>query len=79
MEAFLEQHILESGGNDVLSSNLFQNAPSVLQMQSAENLEQMLKEVRSVAAQLMTTKLKHLYLIKGSSRYLISVNIISKL
>lgn len=69
LEAFLEQRILESDGSDVLSSNLFQNAPSALQIQSVGKLNEMQKEVRMLIAQLMTTKLKHLYLIKGSSRY----------
>ncbi|CAL1265495.1 unnamed protein product [Larinioides sclopetarius] len=71
LEAFLEQRLLEaeSAGNDVLSSSLFHNAPSVLQMQSTESLKQMLSSVKSISSQLMTTKLKHLYLIKNSPRY----------
>lgn len=69
LEAFLEQRIFESDENDVLASNLFQNAPSILQMQSTDDVKQMLVQVRSVIGQLMTMKLKHLYLIKGSTRY----------
>ncbi|GBM61360.1 CDK5 regulatory subunit-associated protein 3 [Araneus ventricosus] len=71
LETFLEQRLFEaeSAGNDVLSSNLFHNAPSDLQMQSTESLKQMLSSVKSISSLLMTTKLKHLYLIKNSPRY----------
>lgn len=71
LETFLEQRMLEvdSSSGDILASNLFQNAPSILQMQSADAIKQMLSSVKNISSQLMTTKLKHLYLIKSSPRY----------
>ncbi|GIY53621.1 hypothetical protein CDAR_58451 [Caerostris darwini] len=71
LTTFLEQRLLEAetAGSDVLSSSLFHNAPSILQMQSTDGLKDMLNVVKSLSMQLMTTKLKHLYLIKSSPRY----------
>ncbi|KAG8190596.1 hypothetical protein JTE90_017861 [Oedothorax gibbosus] len=71
LETFLEQRVLEteSSENDVLSSTFFHEAPPVLQMQSIESLREMLSSVKTISSQLMTTKLKHLYLIKSSPRY----------
>lgn len=71
LEAFLDQRIweAESSGSDVLSSSIFQNAPQILQLQSTDSLKQMLSSTKSISSQLMTTKLKHLYLMKSSPRY----------
>ncbi|XP_035223364.1 CDK5 regulatory subunit-associated protein 3-like [Stegodyphus dumicola] len=38
-------------------------------MQSVKNIREMLNLVTDISSQLMSTKLKHLYLIKGCSRY----------
>ncbi|XP_042904886.1 CDK5 regulatory subunit-associated protein 3 isoform X2 [Parasteatoda tepidariorum] len=71
LESFLEQRVreIESYSGDVLASNLFQNAPPLLQMQSVDAIKDMLNSVKAISSQLMTTKLKHLYLIKSSPRY----------
>ncbi|GFT60099.1 hypothetical protein NPIL_313531 [Nephila pilipes] len=71
LEAFLDQRVMEaeSSSSDVLSSSFFNNAPEILQMQSTDVLKQMLNSTKSLSSQLMTTKLKHLYLIKSSPRY----------
>ncbi|GFV19625.1 CDK5 regulatory subunit-associated protein 3 [Trichonephila clavipes] len=71
LEAFLDQRIteVEFSDSDILSSNLFQDAPAILQMQSTDSLKRMLSSTKSLSSQLMTTKLKHLFLIKSSPRY----------
>ncbi|XP_054714638.1 CDK5 regulatory subunit-associated protein 3-like isoform X2 [Uloborus diversus] len=71
LEAFVSQRILEceSSVSDALSSSIFHNAPASLQIQSVESFRKMENDVKNIASQLMTTKLKHLYLIKSSSRY----------
>ncbi|UYV67249.1 cdk5rap3 [Cordylochernes scorpioides] len=68
LESFLEQRLVELKlPTDVLSLNLFQNAPHL--NQNVTDVESMLKAVREVTSSLSTVKLQHLFSICTSPKY----------
>ena len=67
LEAFLSQRIQEMKGDDVLTSNQFQAAPSCLNV-NEDDLQSMLGEVRGILGQLTSSKMQNLILIRSSPR-----------
>ncbi|XP_069175731.1 CDK5 regulatory subunit-associated protein 3 [Procambarus clarkii] len=70
LEGFLGQRLseLECEGS-VFSFNQFTNAPPSVQDHTADQVREMLSQVKSLVTKLSTTKLQHLYLISSSPRY----------
>lgn len=70
LETFLDQRSQEMHGEgDVLSSNRFQMAPPVLQLQTEDSVAAMLATVRMVLNSLTNKKMLSLQLIRASPRY----------
>jgi len=70
IEAFLEQRLMElSIDADMVTVHQFQSAPRILQMTTRESLQQYLGHVSSLIADLTSTKMQNLYLLKSSPRY----------
>lgn len=70
LEVFLMQRLTEmSEEGDVVAMSQFQLAPSVIQGQTSEHVQQMLSEVRSILGRLTTLRMQHLFMILASPRY----------
>lgn len=54
---------------DVVAMSQFQLAPSVIQGQTCEHVQEMLSGVRSVLGRLTTLRMQHLFMILASPRY----------
>jgi len=67
---FLSQRINESKLDvDILSINLFQDAPQILQLTSVEELQKFLQQITSAHDRLTSTKMTYLCRILDSPRY----------
>ena len=67
---FLSQRINESKLDvDILSINLFQDAPQILQLTSIEELQTFLQQITSAHDRLTSTKMTYLCRILDSPRY----------
>lgn len=70
LQAFLQQRLSEMREDaDMITIHEFQTAPSILQMQTVGTLKSMLGNVTSVLTDLTSVKMRNLYLIKSSPRY----------
>ncbi|XP_020773930.1 CDK5 regulatory subunit-associated protein 3 isoform X2 [Boleophthalmus pectinirostris] len=70
LEVFLMQRLTEmSEEGDVVAMSQFQMAPSVIQGQTSEHVQEMLSEVRSILGRLTTLRMQHLFMILASPRY----------
>lgn len=70
LEAFLEQRVSEMGEEgDVVAMSQFQLAPSIIQDQSREKIQEMLSEVQDLLGQLTSLKMQQLFMIQASPRY----------
>lgn len=70
LEVFLMQRLTEmSEEGDVVAMSQFQLAPSVIQGQTPDHVQQMLSEVRSILGRLTTLRMQHLFMILASPRY----------
>uniref|UniRef100_A0A6Q2X3N1 CDK5 regulatory subunit associated protein 3 n=1 Tax=Esox lucius TaxID=8010 RepID=A0A6Q2X3N1_ESOLU len=70
LEVFLAQRLTEMGeeGN-VVAMSQFQLAPSVIQGQTRQQVQQMLAEVRHLLDRLTNQRMQHLFMIQASPRY----------
>lgn len=70
LEGFLKQRIVEmSTSEDVLLANQFHSAPSVVQLQTVADIQEMLSNVKNIISKMSTIKMQHLYMIKNSPKY----------
>lgn len=70
LEVFLTQRITEMGEEgDVVAMSQFQLAPSVIQRQTREHIQEVLSGVRDLLARLTTRRMQHLFMIQASPRY----------
>lgn len=70
LQSFLEQRLFEMKSEpDIITVNQLQSAPEIVQAHTKESLEQMLYVVKDVMHALSSRKMKNLYLIKSSQRY----------
>lgn len=69
LEAFLIQRVSEMGEEgDVVAMSQFQLAPSVIQGQSRQHVQEMLSEVRDLLGRLTSLRMQHLFMIQASPR-----------
>ncbi|KAF5906349.1 CDK5 regulatory subunit-associated protein 3, partial [Clarias magur] len=70
LEVFLCQRLSEmSEEGDMVSMSQFQLAPSIIQGQSREHVQAMLADVRHLLGGLTSLRMKHLFMIQASPRY----------
>uniref|UniRef100_A0A3P9JRU7 CDK5 regulatory subunit associated protein 3 n=1 Tax=Oryzias latipes TaxID=8090 RepID=A0A3P9JRU7_ORYLA len=70
LEAFLTQRIVEMGEEgDVVSMSQFQLAPSVIQNQTRQHVQEMLSGVQDLLGRLTSLRMQHLFMIQASPRY----------
>ncbi|XP_071507330.1 CDK5 regulatory subunit-associated protein 3-like [Diadema antillarum] len=70
IQAFLTQRKTEmEGDTDVLSDNQFQTAPQAIQSKTLTHVCGMLELVDTIHGRLTDTKMQHLFLLKGSPKY----------
>uniref|UniRef100_A0A3B3BB79 CDK5 regulatory subunit associated protein 3 n=1 Tax=Oryzias melastigma TaxID=30732 RepID=A0A3B3BB79_ORYME len=70
LEAFLTQRIVEMGEEgDVVAMSQFQLAPSVIQNQTRQHVQEMLSEVQDLLGRLTSLRMQHLFMIQASPRY----------
>uniref|UniRef100_H2MA78 CDK5 regulatory subunit associated protein 3 n=1 Tax=Oryzias latipes TaxID=8090 RepID=H2MA78_ORYLA len=70
LEAFLTQRIVEMGEEgDVVSMSQFQLAPSVIQNQTHQHVQEMLSGVQDLLGRLTSLRMQHLFMIQASPRY----------
>ncbi|XP_070549609.1 CDK5 regulatory subunit-associated protein 3-like [Ptychodera flava] len=70
LQGFLNQRYNEMKGEaDILSVNQFQTAPSILQLQNVDSVASMLAELNEIIDCLTSVKMKHLFLIRSSPKY----------
>ncbi|XP_076007771.1 CDK5 regulatory subunit-associated protein 3 [Genypterus blacodes] len=70
LDVFLTQRMTEMGEEgDVVAMSQFQLAPSVIQRQTQEHIQEMLSEVRDLLVRLTTLRMQHLFMIQASPRY----------
>jgi len=70
LQYFLEQRLFEMQSEaDMITVNQFQLAPDIIQMHTKESTETMLQLVLGIMRELTSKKMKNLYLIKSSPRY----------
>ncbi|XP_054161592.1 CDK5 regulatory subunit-associated protein 3-like [Oppia nitens] len=75
IEGFLDQRLFElRSDEDIVSSNQFQNAPPLLQLTTPDGVSAMLEAVKRLLAKLMTPKMKVLYYMKDSTKYIENVS-----
>lgn len=69
MESFLSERLQEMKSEHMLSSHLFQSAPSVLQLTTQEGVTEMLFKVVAIREAFEMASLKVLYYMKDSPKY----------
>lgn len=70
LEVFLCQRLSEMNEEgDVVSMSQFQLAPSVIQAQTPERVQAMLRELRDLLNELTLQRMQHLFMIQASPRY----------
>ncbi|KAI5103298.1 CDK5 regulatory subunit-associated protein 3, partial [Silurus meridionalis] len=70
LEVFLCQRLSEmSEEGDMVAMSQFQLAPSVIQGQTCEHVQAMLADVRHLLEELTSLRMKHLFTIQASPRY----------
>ncbi|KAK8733183.1 hypothetical protein OTU49_006511 [Cherax quadricarinatus] len=69
LQGFLGQRISELKYEGSVFFNQFSNAAISVQDHTADQVAEMLSQVKSLLAKLSTTKMQHLYLISSSARY----------
>lgn len=58
------------GKTDVVSTNMFQMAPEVIQKQTVESVQRHIKAVDLCISRLTNSRVRHLILLKSSPKYL---------
>ena len=71
VETFLTERLYEMESEHMLSSHLFQSAPSVLQLTTQEGVQEMLSQVLAILGAFETSALKVLYYMKDSPKYVL--------
>src|SRR6218665_103902 len=74
LESFFTERIHEMENDHFLSSHLFQNSPTLLQMTSLENVQELLSQVVNIREQLESPALKVLYYMKDSPKYIDNIH-----
>lgn len=70
LEAFLRQRVSEmEEEGDIVAMSQFQLAPSIIQDQSREKIEEMLSQVQDILGRLTSLQMQHLFMIQASPRY----------
>ncbi|XP_078671832.1 CDK5 regulatory subunit-associated protein 3-like isoform X1 [Branchiostoma floridae x Branchiostoma belcheri] len=70
LSGFLAQRLVEmEGENNVVAETIFQSAPQELQMRSVEEITDMLAPVDTILAQLTNNRMRQLYMLKASPKY----------
>ncbi|XP_068161661.1 CDK5 regulatory subunit-associated protein 3 [Antennarius striatus] len=70
LEVFLTQRVSEMAEEgDVVAMSQFQLAPSVIQGQSREHIQQMMSQVQNLQGRLTSLRMQHLFMIQASPRY----------
>ncbi|XP_035695000.1 CDK5 regulatory subunit-associated protein 3-like [Branchiostoma floridae] len=70
LSGFLAQRLVEmEGENNVVAETIFQSAPQELQMRSVEEITDMVAPVDTILAQLTNNRMRQLYMLKASPKY----------
>ncbi|XP_027886020.1 CDK5 regulatory subunit-associated protein 3 [Xiphophorus couchianus] len=70
LEAFLTQRVTEMGEEgDVVAMSQFQLAPSIIQSQTREHIQELLSQVQDLLGRLTSLRMQHLFMIQASPRY----------
>ena len=70
LEAFLRQRLSEmEEEGDVVAMSQFQLAPTIIQDQSHERIQEMLSEVQDLLGRLTSLQMQQLFMIHASPRY----------
>ena len=69
LESFLAERLFEMESEHILSSHLFQSAPSVLQLTTQDGVREMLAQVVAIREAFEVSSLKVLYYMKDSPKY----------
>ena len=68
VESFLTERLFEMESEHMLSTYLFQSAPSILQLTTSDGLREMLSQVVLIRESFETSALKVLYYMKDSAK-----------
>lgn len=69
LEAFLTQRVTEMGEEgDVVAMSQFQLAPSIIQSQTQEHIQELLSQVQDLLGRLTSLRMQHLFMIQASPR-----------
>ncbi|KAM9425289.1 CDK5 regulatory subunit-associated protein 3 [Pholidichthys leucotaenia] len=70
LEVFLTQRVSEMGEEgDVVAMSQFQLAPSIIQSQTRQHVQEMLSKVQDIISRLTSIRMQHLFMIQDSPRY----------
>uniref|UniRef100_A0A3P8S3T9 CDK5 regulatory subunit associated protein 3 n=1 Tax=Amphiprion percula TaxID=161767 RepID=A0A3P8S3T9_AMPPE len=70
LEVFLTQRISEMGEEgDIVAMSQFQLAPSVIQSQTRQHVQEKLSQVQDLLGRLTSLRMQHLFMIQASPRY----------
>ncbi|XP_028989046.1 CDK5 regulatory subunit-associated protein 3 isoform X2 [Betta splendens] len=70
LDVFLTQRLSEMGQeDDIVSMSQFQLAPSIIQSQTRERIQEMLSVVQDLEGRLTSLRMQHLFMIQASPRY----------
>lgn len=70
LEVFLSQRISEMGEEgDIVAMSQFQLAPSVIQSQTRQHVQEKLSQVQDLLGRLTSLRMQHLFMIQASPRY----------
>lgn len=70
LEVFLTQRLSEMGEEgDIVAMSQFQLAPSVIQNQTRQHIQEMLSQVQDLLGRLTSLRMQHLFMIQASPRY----------
>ncbi|XP_022050258.1 CDK5 regulatory subunit-associated protein 3 [Acanthochromis polyacanthus] len=70
LEVFLTQRISEMGEEgDIVAMSQFQLAPSVIQSQTRQHVQENLSQVQDLLGRLTSLRMQHLFMIQASPRY----------
>lgn len=67
LETFLTQRVIEMGEDgDVVAMSQFQMAPSIIQRQTRQHVQEMLSQVLDLLGRLTSLRMQHLFTIQAS-------------
>nr|XP_040032840.1 CDK5 regulatory subunit-associated protein 3 isoform X2 [Gasterosteus aculeatus aculeatus] len=70
LETFLTQRVIEMGEDgDVVAMSQFQMAPSIIQRQTRQHVQEMLSQVLDLLGRLTSLRMQHLFTIQASPGY----------